>query len=210
MASSIAGEMMALITSCPYKQIIPSLPAGAGLSESIFPRTILAKHYILETERWLDGSFRNPNALFELFGEFSNNTALQVRKSMLKFLGITKKRGAKESKILKNVWIALHMQGLTARQWVDAMFNKDTTGKEIAIFALCKLYKLNCLVFTSQKPWCTMEPVSPLTEAELFKQCKIHLLYIEPGVFGELHPRPAMPPAPLPIGIFESATANVP
>ena len=101
MVSSITGEMMVLITSHPYKQIIPSLPAGAGLSESLFPRTVLAKHYILETKRWLDGSFMNPNTLFELFGEFSNNTALQVRKSMLKFLGITKQKGAEESKILK-------------------------------------------------------------------------------------------------------------
>ena len=55
-----------------------------------------------------------------------------------------------------------------------------------------------------------MEPVSPLTKVELFEQCEIRLLYIEPGVFGELCPCPAMPPAPLPIGIFESTTANVP
>ena len=68
---------------------------------------------------------------------------------MLKFLSITKKRGAEESKILKNAWIALHMQELTARQWADEMFKKDTPGKEIALFALCTLYKRHCLVFTS-------------------------------------------------------------
>ena len=55
-----------------------------------------------------------------------------------------------------------------------------------------------------------MDPVSPLTNEELFEQCEICLLYIEPGVFGELRLCPAMPPALLPIGIFKSATANVP
>ena len=40
--------------------------------------------------------------------------------------------------------------------------------------------------------------------------CDIHLLYIDPGVFGELRPRPSMPPVPLHIQIFESATAILP
>ena len=115
MSDTISDEMMALINLRPYKQIIPSLPSGAGLSETVFTRTTLATKYIFDTKRWLDGSYINPNALFELFGEYSRNTALQVRKLMLKFLGITKKKGAEDSKILKNAWIALHMQGLSAR-----------------------------------------------------------------------------------------------
>ena len=55
-----------------------------------------------------------------------------------------------------------------------------------------------------------MEPTSPLTEDELFELCDILLLYIEPGVFGELRLCPAMPPAPLHTGIFESATVILP
>ena len=65
-------------------------------------------------KRWLDGSFMNPNALFELLGVYSGETAMQIRKSMLKYLGIMKKRGADNSNILKNAWIALHMQNKTA------------------------------------------------------------------------------------------------
>ena len=66
MASSITAEMMALIEKKKYKQIIPALPKGAGLSEEVFPHTSLLKIFSLDTSRWIDGSFMNPNALFEL------------------------------------------------------------------------------------------------------------------------------------------------
>ena len=56
----------------------------------------------------------NPNALFELFRIYSGEMGMQVRKSMLKYLGITKKQGAENRNILKNAWIVLHMQNKTA------------------------------------------------------------------------------------------------
>ena len=195
-----------MIESTPYKQIIPALATGAGLSETVFPKTVLATKYTLQTKRWLDGSFMNPNALFELFGEYSNQTGLQVRKMMLKYLGITKKKGAETSNSLKNAWIALHMQNLTARSWADGMFSRDTPGDEIALFILSRMYNRHSMVITSANIWSTVESQTPLTEEELFNLCDIRLLYIEPGVFGELRPRPAMPPAPSNQAFFESAT----
>ena len=117
MASNITRELLDLINAKKYKQIIPSLPSGARLSETVFPCTSLAIKYTLETQRWLNGSFMNPSALFEMFSEYSSQTQLQVCKGMFKYLGITKKRGADDCKILKNAWIALHMKGQTAREW---------------------------------------------------------------------------------------------
>ena len=90
MANSIASELPSIINSWKYKQIIPALPSGAGVSEDVYPKTKFAKSYSLDTKHWLHGSFMNPNALFVLFGEFSYQTGLQVCKRMLKYLGITK------------------------------------------------------------------------------------------------------------------------
>ena len=198
--------MMDLINTRPYVQIIPALPSGAGLLEKIFHQTVWAKHYILDTDRWIDGSFMNPNAMFDLFGKFSCETPLQVRKRMLKYLGITKKRGAEECKILKNLWIALHMHGLSAREWADNMFQKDYPGDEIALYMLCKIYHRHCVVVTSAKLWSTLEPTGNITEDELFNTCELRFLYVEPGVFGELKTKPAMPPAPSSSMVLESAT----
>ena len=74
----------------------------------------------------------NPNALFELFGEYSGQTSLQVCKGMFKYLCITKKKGVEDCKILKNAWKALHMKGQTARQWSNSMYDREMPGDEIA------------------------------------------------------------------------------
>ena len=209
MARNIASELLDLFNAKKYKQIIPSLPSGARLLETVFPCTSLARKYTLDTQRWLDGSFMNPNALIEMFGEYSGQTPLQVCKGMFKYLGIMKKRGADDCKILKNAWIALHMKGQTARKWSNSKFDQETPGDEIALYVLCKMYKRHCLVFTLAKCWTTLEPENPLSEDELFNECNIQLLYIELGVFGELRMRPSMPPAPFENGIFKSATAII-
>ena len=202
--------MMALIEKKKYKQIIPALPKGAGLSEEVFPHTSLVKTFSLDTSRWVDGSYMNLNALFELFSTFSGQTSLQVRKAMFKYLGITKKRGAEQCKTLMNTWIALHMQGTTARQWADAMLDRETPGDEIALYTLCRMYHHHCVVITSAKCWTTLDTEAPLPESVLYENCDIRLLYIEPGVFGELRLKPAMPPVPTNTFIAESATAIVP
>ena len=48
------------------------------------------------------------------------------------------------------------------------------------------------------------------TEEEMLEKCDIKLLYIEPGVFGVLHSKPAMPPPPSRTAQFESATEILP
>ena len=181
---NIVSELLAIIDAKKYKQIIPSLPLGAGLLENIFPHTQLAKKYSLDAHWWLDGSFMNPNALFELFRDYSGQTSLQVCKGMLKYLCMTKKKGTDECKILKNAWIALHMKGQTACQWADSMFDRDTLGDEIALYILCKMYKRHSLVFTSAKCWTTLETETHLVRTSclinvMYDSCILNLVYLE-------------------------------
>ena len=129
---------------------------------------------------------------------------------MFKYLGVTKKHGAEECKMLMNAWIALHMQGITACQWADAMLDRETPGDEIALYTLCKMYHCHCVVLTSAKCWTTLDTEAPLPESVLYENCDIRLLYIEPGVFGELWLKPAMLPVPTSTFIAKSATAIVP
>ena len=194
MSTSILADLLSAIKARQYKQIVPSLAEGSGLSELIFPKTSLAISYALITKRWLDGSYMNPNALFELFGEYNNEMGMQVQKRMLKILGITKKHGVDKCNILKNSWIALHMHGISARQWADSMFLRDTLGDEIVLYTLCKMYHQHCVVVTSAKLWTTLETTATMTEADIMEACDLRLLYIEPGIFGELWLKPAMPP----------------
>ena len=110
MAGSIASELLSNINAIPYKQIITVLHSGSGISEVMFSRTTLVNRFLLDTRHWIDGSFMNPNAMFEYFGLYSNETSKQVRKNMIKFMGLNKKDGWEHCAILKNSWIALALQ----------------------------------------------------------------------------------------------------
>ena len=184
-----------------FKDPVPALPLGAGMSEELFPKTVLSKTYWLDTRRWLDGSYMNPAALFELFGEFSNDDGKVVRRKMIRHMGINREYKGSRSRILKRAWIALHMHGLTADEWASNMLNTETPGDEIALYALCHMYNRHVMVYSRAHIWSTVD--SKMTEEELNSVCDIKLLFIEDGVFGELKTKPysAAPHTP----VFESA-----
>ena len=215
MAGSIASELLSTINQIPYKVIIPALLSNVGISETLFPKTQLATKYKLDIHRWVDGSYMNPNALFECFSLFSSEDGKTVRKNMLKYLGLHKKNSWKNCNTLKNSWIALHMKGLTAQEWSDSMKKFDTAGDEIALYVLCRMYNRHCMVYTKMNIWSTVDTDIPIPEETLIGMCDIRLLFIETDVFGELQiipyePAPGkqlfgdarigLPPAPPPDG----------
>ena len=140
MASSVAGELMAVIDSRLYKSIVPALPLRAGMSEFMFPKTTLSHTFSLDVNRWLEGLYMNPNAMYDMFGQFSGETGAQVCCSLQKYLGITKKKGVDDCALLKQSWIALHMQDKTPQEWANGLFDADTPGDEIVLFALSRMF----------------------------------------------------------------------
>ena len=206
MANSIASALLDVINAVPYERLIAALPQGAGLSETVFPKTRLAKTYSLDMKRWVNGSFMNPNAMFELFGEFNNESGMQIRKRMFKFIEITRQRKAEDCDLLKDTWITLHMQGLSAEDWSKNMMKCDTPGDEIALHILCRMFNRHCVVVTSAKMWSTVKTDRPICEEKLMEICDLKFLFVEPRVFGELRSKPAIPPSPRTCTVFESVT----
>ena len=208
MAASIATKLLAKINAVPYKQILPALHGNSGISEVKFSRTTLASRFLLDTRRWLDSSYMNPNTMFEYFGLFSNETSKQVRKNMIMYLGLNKKKGYENCAILKNSWIALGLQSIDAKKWLEDMKKLDTPGDKIALYTLCRMYHRHCLIFTKVKSWCTIDDNTGMDEEAMLDKCDIVLLFIELGVFGELKTRPYAPP---PRHVYlHKATADIP
>ena len=174
----------------------------------MFSCTTLAKQFILDTRHWIDGSNMNPNAMFEYFGLFSNDTSKQVHKAMIKYLRLNKKKGWEDCAILKNDWIALALQGKDAKTWSVDMKKINTPGDEITLYTLCKMYHHHCVVYTKMKSWCTIDQDSRISEENFVDNCDIIVLFIEAGVYGELKTRPfALPPNH---AILQDATADLP
>ena len=82
--ASIADDLMSAIHEIEHKSLIAAMHKGSGLSEKVFPKTSLARRFTLDTSRWLDGSYMNPNVMFDMFGEYSRNGGMVVHKKIAK------------------------------------------------------------------------------------------------------------------------------
>ena len=98
------------------------------------------------------------------------------------------------------------MQGLSAEDWSKNMMKRDTPGDEIALHILCRMFNRHCVVVMRAKMWSTVKTDHPMCEEKLMEICDLKFLFVEPGVFGELRSKPAIPPAPRNRTVFESAT----
>ena len=184
---SICEELWQNINAIGFKKLISALPKEAGIDGRLFKKTKLAKNFTLDTTRWLDGSWMNPNAMFELFGTFSDETSEEVRSKMLDILGASSENGF-HVEFYDQCFIALHMAGIELLDWMSEMRKPDTPGDEIMLFELCKNYNRHCMVYTRGNIWSTVSTETPIPEEQLSELCPIKLLYIEPGVYGELTP----------------------
>ena len=118
----IADDLLSAIQAIQQKSLIAAMHKGSGLSEKVFPKTLLAKRFTLDTTRWLDSSYMNPSAMFDMFSEYSRNGGMVEHKKMLKYMPINKCDGVKKSDILlRHGYVSLAVQGVTAQQRADSM-----------------------------------------------------------------------------------------
>ena len=66
------------------------------------------------------------------------------------------------------------------------MTDEKTPGDEIALFILCKMYRRHVLVYTRKWWWTTLLYNMPSSAEELIKKCDRTLVFINPGIFGEI------------------------
>ena len=152
--------------------MVSALPKEAGMDERLFKKTKLAKKFTLDTTRWLDGSWMNPNAMFELFGTFSDETSEEVRSKMLDILGANGENGF-HNEFYDRCFIALHMAGIELLDWISEMHKSDTPGDEIMLFELCKSYNRHCMVYTHGNIWSTVATKTLIPEEQLSELCPI-------------------------------------
>ena len=121
-----------------------------------------------------------PNAMFELFGEFSNQTGPEVRDTMIGW-------SYDNFRMLEGVFrVALSRRNTSLRAWLNLMADEHTPGDELTLYALSRMYCRHAYMFTQMFWWTTLLYTVPVTEKELLSQCNVILVYMKEGVFGEL------------------------
>ena len=177
----MAGELLRDLRAKSYDTCISNLTKIYCVNLKKFNRERLPEGTWITCKRFLTNSNRiMPNALFDLFGEFSDQTGSIVHDNMVGW-------AFDNYRLLENVCkIAMDQRKTTLRGWINEMAKEQTPGDEIALYILSRMYRKHAFVYTQMFWWTTLLYTWPVQEKEIMDKCEVVLVYMKPGAFGEL------------------------
>ena len=178
---SMAGELLHDARAKSYDTCLSNLTKTHCVNLTKFNRDRLPEGTWIMCKRFLTNSNRvMPNALFDLFGEFSNQTGSIVRDNMVGW-------AFDNYRLLENVCkIAMEQRKMTLRGWINKMASEQIPGDEIALYILSRMYWKHAFVYTQMFWWMTLLYTWPVQEKELMDKCKVVLVYMKLDALGEL------------------------
>ena len=178
---SMAGELLHDLRAKSYDTCLSNLTKTHCVNLKKFNRERLLEGTWITCKRFLTNSnCVMPNALFDLFGEFSNQTGSIVHNNTVGW-------ALDNYRLLENVCkIAMEQRKTTLQGWINEMASEQTPGDEIVLYILSRMYQKHAFVYT-QMFWCmTLLYTWPVQEKEIMDKCEIVLVYLKMGAFGEL------------------------
>ena len=178
---SMAGQLLRDLRAKSYDTCISNLMKTHCVNLKKFNRERLLEGTWITCKRFLTNSNRIvPNALFDLFGEFSDQTGSIVRDNMVGW-------AFDNYRLLENMCkIAMDQRKTTLRGWINEMAKEQTPGDEIALYILSRMYRKHAFLYTQMFWWTTLLYTWPVQEKEIMNKCEVVLVYMKPGAFGEL------------------------
>ena len=178
---SMAGELLRDLRAKSYDTCLSNLTKTHCVNLNKFNRERLPEGTWIMCKRFLINSNRIvPNALFDLFGEFSDQTGSIAHDNMVGW-------AVDNYRLLENVCkIAMDQHKTTLQGWINEMASEQTPGDEIALYILSRMYCKHAFVYTQMFWWMTLLYTWPVQEKEIMDKCEIVLVYMKPAAFGEL------------------------
>ena len=140
----------------------------------------------------------NPMNLYDIFGSYSRDMETEVKRHMMEEIRENVGWYSDTCQIVLNMNYSHLKNGncnLTRvmENWMIEHNKKNTFGDIIALFALSVTYRRHTLVYTRNRPFCTLRNTQRLSMKEIREKCDTLLIYLGNNVFGELHKRPYTP-----------------
>ena len=178
---SLTEELLEAIREKSYDTCVSNLTKTHRVNLKKFKRERLPKGTWINTKRFMNNSNRPvADAMFSLFGEFSNQSGSEVRDTMIGW-------SYDNFRLLEGVFkVALDQRKTTLRTWLEKMADVHTPSDELTLYVLSRMYRRHAYVYTQMFQWTTLLYNLPVTEQELVSQCEIVLVYVKDGIFGEL------------------------
>ena len=172
MAAGPSQNVFAHITQFAYERYVSHLSERDAITREYFDRSHLASKYVLDTSLVYQNGRPNPNHIFELFGQLSGHSALNVRFLLLSDI-------AADVEFYQHTsFVCMEMRNTSFNQWITNLSLEEMYADELTLFLLSWLYKQHTVVITKNKLWSTLHSNSPVNEEALLDVCSIKLIYL--------------------------------
>ena len=177
---SMASELLSLVSPFNYQMLIPCLNADDFVPIKMFQRSQLGMIFNIDRSNCLHNGKVNNSHLFELFGAFSDEDAESVCSDTLEHINT----GQEVYETVGQIFFAHREWNLI--DWALTACSNYYYGDELLLFVLCRLFHRHAIVICRERNWSTLEPEGTMTTEQLLDACDLHLIYLRPGIFGEL------------------------
>ena len=145
-----------------------------------------------------------PTGIFELFGNYCDENAYDVRRMLVKWLN---ERFKEYSEYFS---IPLQHKNLSMDGWLMQLNDDTQAGDELCIYALSRMFNRHVFIYIKHGYWSTHVLNIRASEEDVQKQCDIILVYAEPLVFGEVKciKKPLILPVNIQLKTGTSTTSN--
>ena len=191
--ASLAEELFQVLTRYPYEPLLRWIHTEHKYvrSEVSSLEKKYTGKYAIDTTCCINKHGRTiTNGLFDIFSKFSKKSAVATRQEMITWI----KNNMPEVK--RYTSIAFKRAFMTVEDWLVTMTLNSVPGDELAIFCLSKMYLRHVIVYTKHYYWTTVAHDWADTEETVSRKCKLELIYMGPGRFGEMIP--VANPTPVP------------
>ena len=136
----------------------------------------------IDTVRFTKGSsLHNPGRLYSLFGEYSSQSADEVRDLMI-------------GRIYDNYnnvksWTCMAMQHkeINFDSWLEGMQKTTTHGNDITLYILTRMYNKHVFIHNLMYGWSTLPFRMEDSYKDIVSKCDLELVFLKCWAFGEVN-----------------------
>ena len=176
----IAEELLSLVSPYNYWTVIPCLTTDDFMPLRRFQTSILGNLLTIDKTNCVHNGIINNDCLFSMFGKFSEEDADSVRTDAMERI----KTGERVYTCVGQIFFA--RREITFKEWALMACSQNYYGDELLLFVLCRVFHCHAIVVCYDRYWTTLEPEGEIGIDELLDACDLHLVFLCPGVFGEL------------------------
>ena len=163
---SLAMELYNALHNFPFRGMVPFIRKSSSITRKEFTECELSGKYWLDTCNCRRGCKVNKQCVFELFGTFSNENAVDVHAGLIAVTWL-------DLDYYKRVGhVILNFKNINIHQWMDVMSKPNMGADELAIFTLSKLYGKHIVIYNKARPWTTLAPLTPCQKRNCMKTVK--------------------------------------